>query len=125
VNSLDCVAIATHATVGKKETRRVREIVEIVNVNKDGTAIVNTPMSWDAASDKFYFKKQSKVFEKISARKGIPMNELQAEFAARTKLIYELYRTKVFGFEEIQKIINDYYKNPSAVLAKYGVKATA
>lgn len=92
VNSLDCVAIATHAVVNQHETRRLREVVEIVSVNKDGTAIVNTPLVWDATSDAFYSKKQSKVFEKISARNGIPLEKLQREFQIRTKLLYELYK---------------------------------
>lgn len=121
VNSLDCVAIATHAVVNKKETRRLREVVEIVNVSKDGTAVVNTPLVWDPLKDTFYFKKQSKIFEKISARRGIPMEELQKEFLRRSRLLNELCKKKIFGFEEIQEIINNYYKNPEAVLKKYGV----
>jgi flagellar protein FlaI len=121
LNSLDCVAIVTHAVVEQHETRRLREIVEIVNVNKDGTAIVNTPMVWDPKNDEFYFKKQSKVFEKISARRGIPLDKLQREFRLRTKLIYELYMRKVFDFETVGNVINDYYKNSAAVLARYGI----
>src|SRR3989344_3609211 len=73
VNTLDCVVIAAHALVEKHETRRVREVVEIVNVNRDGTALINTPLIWDAKGDIFYFKKQSKVFEKISVRQGIEL----------------------------------------------------
>ena len=127
VNSLDCAAIATHALIGTnkgspKETRRIREIVEIVNINKDGTAIVNTPFTWDASNDVFYFKKQSKVFEKISIRQGISVEKLQNELITRAKLLYELYKRKVFGFNEIQKIINDYYKNPVEVLNMYNVQ---
>jgi flagellar protein FlaI len=121
VNSLDCVAIATHALVGKHETRRLREVVEIVNVNRDGTALINTPLIWDPKGDIFYFKKQSKVFEKISARQGIPLDKLEKEFLTRTKLLYELYKQKVFGFEEVQKIVNDYYKNPVEVLNKFNI----
>lgn len=121
VNSLDCVAIVTHALVGKHETRRLREVVEIVNVNRDGTALINTPLIWDPKGDIFYFKKQSKVFEKISARQGISADKLEKEFLTRTKLLYELYKQKVFGFEEIQKIINDYYKNPVEVLNKFNI----
>jgi archaeal flagellar protein FlaI len=122
VNTLDCVAIATHAIVDQKETRRLREVVEIVNVNRDGTALINTPLLWDAGKDVFYFKKQSKVLEKISARHGIPLEKLHAEFVTRTKLIYELYKRKIFEFEEVQKAINDYYKNPLEVLTKYGIE---
>jgi len=122
VNSLDCVAIATHAIAKKQETRRVREIVEIVNVNRDGTALINTPFIWNANEDKFYFKKQSKVFEKISVRKGIPLEKLQNELVIRAKLLYELYRRKIFGFDDVGRIVNDYYKNSLEVLNKYGIQ---
>jgi flagellar protein FlaI len=121
VNTLDCVAIASHAVVGQHETRRLREIVEIVKVNKDGTAIVNTPMVWDPTKDEFFFKKQSKVFEKISARKGVTVQSLHDDFKKRTELLYRLYLQKVFDFDTVGKIINDYYKSPADVLAKYGV----
>ncbi|MBM3233384.1 hypothetical protein FJZ18_04430 [Candidatus Pacearchaeota archaeon] len=121
VNSLDCVAVMSHAIVDKHETRRLREVVEIVNVNRDGTAMVNSPMKWDPAKDVFFFKKQSKVFEKISNRHGIPVEKLEKEFATRAKLMYALYQQKVFRFEEVQKVINDYYKNPVEVLNTYNI----
>ena len=122
VNSLDCVAVATHALAGKQETRRLREIVEIVSVNRDGTALVNTPFIWDPQRDVFYFKKQSKVFEKISNRHGIPIPKLEKEFITRAKLLYTLFKKKVFEFHEVQRVINDYYKNPIEVLEKYGIE---
>ncbi|MEK6849980.1 MAG: type II/IV secretion system ATPase subunit [Nanoarchaeota archaeon] len=121
VNSLDCVAIVTHAIVNKRETRKLKEVVEIVNVNRDGTALINTPLMWDPSKDVFYYKKQSKVFEKISAKSGVPLEKLQKEFVTRSRLLYELYKQRVFGFEDIQKIINDYYKNPVEVLQKYNI----
>lgn len=122
VNSLDCVAIMTHALIKKNETRRLREIVEIINVKADGMILVNTPFIWSPVQDTFFFKKESKVFEKISVRYGVTMEELQMEFANRTKLLYELYRRKVFGFEDVRKIIVDYYRNPKEVMVKFGVQ---
>ncbi len=122
LNILDCVAIMTHAIVKKKETRRLREIVEIINAKEDGTALINTPFVWNPANDIFYFKKQSKVFEKISVRYGIPILQLQNEFIKRSKLIYNLYNKKIFGFDEMRAIVNDYYKNPEEVLRKHGVQ---
>lgn len=121
VNVLDCVAVATHAVVKQRETRKLREIVEIVNVSPDGTAVINTPFVWDAAKDLFYHKKESKVFEKISLRTGIPAADLEKELMKRAKLLYELFRRKIFGFEEIGRIINDYYKNPEGVLKAYNI----
>lgn len=122
VNSLDCVVIATHAIVKNHETRKVREVVEIVNVNKDGAALVNTPFKWDPAKDIFYFKKQSKVFEKIATKRGGTVEKLQNELAIRSKLLYELYKRKIFGFDEVGRIINGFHKNPENVLEKFNIK---
>jgi len=121
VNSLDCVIIMAHALIGSNHTRRLREVVEVVNVEKDGTALINTPFTWNPAQDVFYFKKQSKVFEKISGRFGISVPALQEEFARRAKLLYTLLQRKIFGFDEVRKIINDYYRDPAGVLKEYGL----
>lgn len=122
VNTLDAVGIMTHAIVRKQETRRLRKIVEITEVNPEGIAITNTPFMWNAADDRFYFKKDSRVFDKICKRYGISKEEIMTEFDRRTKLLFELYKRRVFGFEDVQKIINEYYKNPSRVLSKYNIE---
>lgn len=121
VNELDSVIIMTHAMANKKETRRLREVVEVVNVQPDGVAMTNTPFMWNAGEDRFYFKKDSKVLEKISQRNGIAMNLLLEEFDKRTRFIYELYKRRIFGFDELKKIVSEYYKDPEEVLRKFGV----
>ncbi len=123
VNTLDAVGIMTHATVKREETRKLKSIVEIIKVNPDGVALTNTPFIWSPKDDKFYFKKDSKVFEKIAMRYGLTKEELSKEFELRTRLLYELYRRNIFGFERVQKEINEYYKNPKAVLSRFGIKA--
>jgi flagellar protein FlaI len=121
VNTLDVVAIMSHAIVKKQQTRKLRGVVEIVNVNPDGVALTNTPFIWNPADDKFYFKKDSKVFEKIRKRYGLTAGEIEKEFEMRTKLLYEMYKRKIFGFERVQREINEYFKNSKAILAKYGI----
>lgn len=122
VNILDAVAVMTHAVVKKQETRKLREIVEVINVTPEGIAVTNTPFLWNPASDKFFFKTESKVFDKITQRYGISKEELLKEFSARTRLLYELYKRKIFDFIEVQNIVNEYYKNPETVLAEFGIK---
>ena len=121
VNSLDCVVIMTHALINNKHSRRLKEIVEVVNIEKDGTALINTPFVWNPAQDVFYYKKQSKVFEKISARFGISVPVLQDEFVKRAKLLYNLFQRKIFSFDDMRKIVLDYYRDPNTVLRTYGV----
>lgn len=122
VNTLDCVAVISHAIVNKKQTRRLRKIVEIVDVKPDGSTVINTPFVWNPAEDIFYFKKQSKVFEKIAERYGISIESLQQEFVIRARLLYTLYQKRIFGFREVEQIFNDYYIDPVAVLRKFGVQ---
>jgi archaeal flagellar protein FlaI len=122
LNVLDCVCIMTHAIVSKEETRKLREIVEIVNVDANGIATINTPFTWNASDDKFYYKTGSKVFEKISKRYGINMEELESEFRKRAQLIYQLYAKKIFKFEEVQEIASRYYKRPEEVLREFGIQ---
>ncbi|MFA5953536.1 MAG: type II/IV secretion system ATPase subunit [Candidatus Pacearchaeota archaeon] len=121
LNVLDSVCIMTHAIVNKQETRKLREIVEIVNVTPDGIALTNTPFKWNSREDVFYFKKESKLFEKISKRYGITTEELVKEFQLRTILLYKMYENKIFDFDDVQTIINEYYKRPDEVLKKFQV----
>ncbi len=121
LNVLDCVCIMTHAIVNKQETRRLREIVEIIDVNPEGIALTNTPFVWNPAEDTFYFKKNSRVFEKISGRYGMNIQELDIEFRRRTQLLYELFRRKIFEFKRVEQFVNEYYKKPREVLARFGI----
>ena len=63
VNTLDAVTIMSHAIVKKKQTRKLRSIVEIVRVDPDGIALTNTPFVWNPRDDKFYFKKGYRSLE--------------------------------------------------------------
>jgi len=119
INTLDAVAVMTHAKVNNQDTRKLREVLEIIEISPDGAAETNKAFRWDPAKDVFYFKKTSKVFEKISQRYGISEEELEKELEIRAKLISNLFRKKILSFEKVQKIINDYYKNPQKVLDTY------
>ena len=120
LNVLDCVCIMTHAIVRKQETRKLKEIVEIINVSIDGTATTNTPFMWNPSDDNFYFKKNSKIFEKIAKREGIRIENIELEFRKRSNLIYKLFQKKVFNFKKFQELVNEYYKNPERVLREFG-----
>ena len=123
INILDSVAIMTHAVINKQETRKLREIVEIVNVDPEGIALTNTPFMWNATENAFYFKKDSKVFQKISKKFGTTVESLNMELQNRARLLYEMQRRKIFDFNQNQRIINQYHKNPQAVLAAFGIGA--
>jgi hypothetical protein len=93
-----------------------------VNVDEKGTANTNTPFAWDPRTDKFFSKPGSKVFERIAQKRGFTVQQLQVEFVKRAKLLWTMYQQNITEFHEVQRIINDYYKDSASVLAKFGVK---
>ncbi|HLC77786.1 MAG TPA: type II/IV secretion system ATPase subunit [Candidatus Nanoarchaeia archaeon] len=122
LNVLDCICVMTHAIVKKQETRKLKEIVEVINVTPDGIALTNTPYVWNPADDKFYFKKTSKILEKVSKRYGLSMEELELEFRRRVRILYEMYRRSIFKFTEVKELVNRYHKKPLEVLREFGIE---
>lgn len=122
VESLDVVCVMTQTKLHDKLVRRLREISEIVKIGeRDIANEINTPFTWDPHTDRFFFKMDSKVFDKIVLRHGITREGLNKEFRIRTMLLMKLYQNKIFGFKEVQDIINAYYKTPDKVLKKFNI----
>ncbi len=119
VEILDVVCIVTHAKIKGKDARKLRAVQEIIRVDEKGDAEINVPFQWDARRDIFQFKKDSFVFKKIVSKKGVSIEELQKEFELRRNLLNALYKKNVVEFEEVQKVINEYYKNKDAVLKRF------
>jgi hypothetical protein len=84
-------------------------------------ALTNTPFIWNPSDDNFYFKKNSKIFEKIAKNYGITLQEIDAEFKRRVKIIYGLYQNNVFNFQQFQDVVTQYYKKPQEILSKMGI----
>ena len=122
IENLDAVAFITPAIVGGRESRRLKNINEIIRVPETGVPVVNTPFVWNPATDTFMFKTNSVIFDKIIKRTGMSWDQLLAEFRVRTRLLMELYKRKIFGFKEVAEIIQEYYKTPATVLQKFGLQ---
>ena len=121
VNEIDAIAIMTHARIGNSEVRRLSEVVEVKSVSSDGTAESSTPLIWDPAKDKFYFKKEFIAFDKIEKRNGISKANLLRELETRTKILNELARRDITEVNEVQRILTSYMRNPTDVLNQLGL----
>ncbi len=122
LNILDCVCVMTHANVKGMETRKLREIVEIINVDDKGVALTNKPFMWNALEDTFYYRENNKIFEKIAIRNGLRTAELELEFRRRSELLRKMQEQRIFKFETVQDLINEYYKKPNEVLRRFGIR---
>ncbi len=123
VESLDAVIMIGHATIGGIDVRKVKTVEEVIKVGEGmkGTEL-NTPFRWDPKTNRMIFSKKSYVFEKIIQRTSLTPQELYLEFSKRANLLFRMYQKKVSNFEEVQKVIHEYYKNPTKVLKQFGLE---
>ncbi|MBT3691330.1 type II/IV secretion system ATPase subunit [Candidatus Woesearchaeota archaeon] len=121
VETMDVVLVMSNVKLKGKSVRRLREVVEVLSVKEDATFKTNKPFVWDPTTDGYNYVSASHVFQKITKHSGVPAEQLQAEFIRRSKLIHGLYSRKIFGFHDVQQVINDYYKDPDGTTRTYGV----
>ncbi len=114
VESLDVVIQMVHAREKGKSARRVKEIIEIRDVDKDsGNAITNKVFSWIASQDEFEYRGNSWLLSEISKQKGISMNEIIKDIAKRKTIIEWMSTNNVIKIEDVSKYVSMYHKNPA------------
>lgn len=120
---LNIVVIAAHAKVKGVEVRRIKEIVEIVDVDTaTGRPITNQLFRWVPAGDYFEFASdRSYILNKIIEEKGIPEESMWEEVRRREKILSWMKDNNVRYFVDVGRLIAAYYRNPEEVLTKVGV----
>ncbi len=122
IETLSAVVVMTQSKIKGKEVRKVSRIDEIIEVKEhEGGEVTNTVFNWDPRTDKFSFNPNSKVFDNISTHYGFTKEQVLNEFKIRTKLLKELFLRGIINFRDVQKIIQEYYKAPEAVLKRFNL----
>ncbi|MBI4154850.1 Flp pilus assembly complex ATPase component TadA [Candidatus Woesearchaeota archaeon] len=123
VDSLDVVCVMAQVKVKGEPKRKLVTINEILKITEEkGKAITNTPFVWNPATNKFLFKFDMKILDKIILQKGIPKDQLMNEFKIRVKLLSEMSKRNIIEIDEVYRVINEYYKNPEGILRRFGIK---
>lgn len=116
LDSLNIVIVMIHAREKGKSARRIKEIVEIQNVDSEtGMPRVMRPFVWLPAQDAFEYKGNSWMLNKISTLRGVPLNMIIKEIARRKKLLNWLYQKNVTDVKEFVRYINIYNSNPAKI----------
>ena len=122
VESLDAVCVIAQGKLRGQSIRRIREISEIIRISDDGRAETNTSFFWDPRSDNYVFQGQSYVFQKISTRQGVQLDQLYREYQLRSRLLAKLTQQNILEFKQVQDIISEYYKDSKTVLDRFGIR---
>jgi len=118
LETLDVVIVMTHATEKGKSARRVKEVVEIQEVDKNtGKANAVKAFSWSPVDDEIKYKGYSWVLNKISIKKGIPISKIYYEIKQRKAFIEWLVKHGVKSMKDVSKYITMYNKSKKKMLS--------
>ncbi|MGC8497212.1 MAG: type II/IV secretion system ATPase subunit [Thermoplasmata archaeon] len=116
MTALNNVIILTHTKVKDNVVRRIKEVVEIVGFEPETEELItNVVFEWNQKDDTYIYKGHSYLFDKIMALKNWTYDEMEQEFARRTKVLEYIYKKNIADYRDIWAVITNYYKDPLAL----------
>jgi flagellar protein FlaI len=118
IETLDLIVVMVHAKERGKSCRRVKEVDEIESIDpKTGTPHSISTFSWNPSIDTFSENlDESYLLKKMAFDKGITYEEIINELKTRTKILKWMKKFGMANFDEVGKLINLYYKEPSIIM---------
>ncbi|UCC91526.1 MAG: type II/IV secretion system ATPase subunit [Candidatus Aenigmatarchaeota archaeon] len=118
IETLDLIVMMVHARERGKSARRVKEIDEIESIDpKTGTPHSLTVFNWSPSTDTFSENlEESYLLKKMAFERGVTYDDIIKELKMRAKILEWMRKFGVTNFDEVGKLINLYYKEPSIIL---------
>lgn len=118
VETLDLIVVMVHAKEKGKSARRIKEVAEMISIDaKTGKAHTLRSFVW-VPSDDIHESNvtESRLLRRISFQKGIPYIKMMEELKNRKSVLEWMKNYSISDFEDVCKLINLYYKEPSTIM---------
>jgi len=116
-SSLDAVAFQGQVGINGKMVRRIKSIVEILEIEKDNrNLLTNDAFNWDPKRDKFDFSGRSFILENISKSIGKSLDFMMNELQRKESYLLLMDKKNIHSYEKVSKAINDYYVDPISAI---------
>jgi flagellar protein FlaI len=118
VETLDLIVVMIHARERGKSARRVKEIDEIESIDpKTGTPHTIKVFSWSPSTDTYSANlEESYLLKKMAFEKGLTYDDMTKELKKRVSILEWMRKFGLTNFDDVAKLINLYYKEPSIVM---------
>ncbi|MGC1122107.1 MAG: type II/IV secretion system ATPase subunit [Candidatus Methanofastidiosia archaeon] len=119
IKNLDIVLLQARVRLRGKITRRITDIVEVVDLDPSTKEVItNTLYEWNPFEDTFRFTGRSYLLERLEKEKGMSMEEILKEIERRKQIISWMHDNQIRFYKDVAEIIAEYYRDPEAVLSK-------
>jgi len=124
LQALDIVCIQVISRIKNKRARRVKQIIEIIDIDPSTKEILtNEVFRWDPVEDKFIYSGKSYILERIRAEKDKSREEMTNEIKNRAKLLEWMNKNNIREFKKVATLISQYFENPESIMTKIKVKS--
>lgn len=122
---LDAVVLQSKVRLADRVTRRIKSIVEIVEMDPVSKEIItNEVFRWDPKSDIFEYSGKSILLDRIMKDYGLSKDYLSKELERRSKLLEWMLHNKIRKVDKVGKMISDYYADPEGVSERVNLRST-
>lgn len=118
IASVDVVTFLSVMRYREKQVRRTTEILEVVGLDEETRSpIFNRVFRWNPVNDSFESSGKSLLLKRISEASGMGEREIKEELERRMMVLDWMQRNGIMEYEDFHTVLNNYYKNPSELLA--------
>jgi len=119
LQSLDIVCIQIISRVKNKRARRVKQVIEIIDIDPSTKEILtNEVFRWEPVEDKFIYSGKSYILERIRAEKDMSREEMTNEIKNRAELLEWMNKNNVREFKKVATLIAQYFEKPTDLIEK-------
>ncbi|RLI06263.1 hypothetical protein DRO24_05090, partial [Candidatus Bathyarchaeota archaeon] len=116
---MNVLILIRRVKLGEEIARRVVAVEEITGISPDGEVMLERRYEWNPEDDSFIYHPPSgrgrDVYGQIMEMTHIPREKLMEEQARRERILRWMVEKGMNTYEEVSKVIRDYYLKPEEV----------
>lgn len=113
IAGIDVILVQKKVEYNGKPTRKTVAASEIVGLDpRSGEILTNEVYRWNPSGNNFDYTGRSYIMENIAEKKGISVEEAEAEIQRRTKVIQWMQKNNIRNYKNVSDIIRYYSENP-------------
>jgi len=115
--NLELIIFIQKVKIGKRYTKRISEIIEIIGLNeKKNTLLTNPVFRWNPTLDIIEIVGKSYLLKNICEITKIKEGEILEEFNRRYAILRWMKEKGIVDYRSVYRVITSYYTNPTRVL---------
>jgi flagellar protein FlaI len=119
VENLNAISICRRLVVNNVSLRRTISVSEMVGWDKEKNDFIIAPIfKWDVEKDVYLKVGRSPLLDRIAEQWGYSHDEIDQELEMRKTILDFMVRKHIRTYEEVSKLVLDYFSDPEGVYRK-------